>query len=316
MYQEARIRFFFSSARMRGVATSAPNSPRDTGVGEVMPRAMKPDIASKSKVKQARYRAIGFSSKNSDLRTACHQAAIHQDFGSGDVLGLVGSKIERRIGNVPCISPTPQGYAHFRLGAQSGEIEPSLLLRHAMREQGCIDQSGNNGIAAYSFRSVAHRKLARELHQSGLGRRVADMIMSQMAQAADRADVGDDASPLALHHWQDGLAADEGAGQIQVELRTELLHGHFFRTAGNGPADIVVQNVDAPKDLPAFLDHGAHRGEVGDIQLCDFANALLLQDGCRRRFGGGAIAIDQHDFCAFAREKNSSRAAISPTRTD
>src|SRR6266849_7528284 len=42
----------FSSARMRA-APITPNSPRDTGVGVVMPRAIQPDIASKSKVMQA-----------------------------------------------------------------------------------------------------------------------------------------------------------------------------------------------------------------------------------------------------------------------
>ena len=36
------------NARMRREA-SAPNSPRDSGVGVVMPRAMKPDCVSKSK---------------------------------------------------------------------------------------------------------------------------------------------------------------------------------------------------------------------------------------------------------------------------
>src|SRR5712691_565204 len=41
----------FSSARMRA-APITPNSPRDTGVGVVMPRAIQPEIASKSKVMQ------------------------------------------------------------------------------------------------------------------------------------------------------------------------------------------------------------------------------------------------------------------------
>ncbi len=34
----------------------APNSPRDSGVGVVMPRAMKPDWVSKSKVRQTMWR--------------------------------------------------------------------------------------------------------------------------------------------------------------------------------------------------------------------------------------------------------------------
>ena len=43
--------------RMRPDAI-APNSPRDSGVGVVMPRAMKPDWVSKSKVRQTMWRGI------------------------------------------------------------------------------------------------------------------------------------------------------------------------------------------------------------------------------------------------------------------
>src|SRR5262245_55057612 len=44
--------------RMRGAAVVAPNSPRDSGVGVIMPRAMKPDWVSKSNVKQTMWRGI------------------------------------------------------------------------------------------------------------------------------------------------------------------------------------------------------------------------------------------------------------------
>ncbi len=51
MNQVARMPFALSKARMRRAPTS-PNSPRDSGVGVVMPRAMKPDWVSKSNVRQ------------------------------------------------------------------------------------------------------------------------------------------------------------------------------------------------------------------------------------------------------------------------
>ena len=40
---------------------SAPNSPRESGVGVVMPRAMKPDCVSKSNVRQTIWRGTTFS---------------------------------------------------------------------------------------------------------------------------------------------------------------------------------------------------------------------------------------------------------------
>ena len=55
MNQVARIPRAFNNARMRS-APIRPNSPRDSGVGVVMPRAMKPDWVSKSKVRQTMWR--------------------------------------------------------------------------------------------------------------------------------------------------------------------------------------------------------------------------------------------------------------------
>ena len=48
------------SARMRR-APVRPNSPRESGVGLVMPRAMKPDWVSKSNVRQTMWRGTVFS---------------------------------------------------------------------------------------------------------------------------------------------------------------------------------------------------------------------------------------------------------------
>ena len=43
---------------MRGTPTFGPNSPRETGLGLVMPRAIHPEIASKSKVRHTIERLI------------------------------------------------------------------------------------------------------------------------------------------------------------------------------------------------------------------------------------------------------------------
>ena len=64
MNQVARIPEDFSKARMRRAPTR-PNSPRESGVGVVMPRAMKPDWVSKSKVRHTMWRGT-FVSRNVD----------------------------------------------------------------------------------------------------------------------------------------------------------------------------------------------------------------------------------------------------------
>ena len=63
--QVARMPCDLSSARMRRAPIS-PNSPRDSGVGVVMPRAMKPDWVSKSKVRQTMWRGT-FDPRNMDI---------------------------------------------------------------------------------------------------------------------------------------------------------------------------------------------------------------------------------------------------------
>src|SRR5215467_4983912 len=55
------------NSRMRGAAR-APNSPRDSAVGVVRPRAMKPDMVSKSKVRQTIWRGTAESPKCVSIR--------------------------------------------------------------------------------------------------------------------------------------------------------------------------------------------------------------------------------------------------------
>src|SRR3954447_18648084 len=55
MNQDARSPQAFNNERMRR-APMGPNSPRDSAVGVVIPRAMKPDCVSKSNVRQTMWR--------------------------------------------------------------------------------------------------------------------------------------------------------------------------------------------------------------------------------------------------------------------
>src|SRR5438067_7566609 len=60
MKKVALMPYLRNRARMRGTAT-APNSPRETKLGVVRPRAMSPYMVSKSKVTQTRWRGIAES---------------------------------------------------------------------------------------------------------------------------------------------------------------------------------------------------------------------------------------------------------------
>src|SRR5437660_6455276 len=95
---------FLSSARMRA-APITPNSPRDIGVGVVMPRAIQPDIASKSKLMQtmwfatrSSHSAIGPTEldRSIDARSAfLRQFRPLRDVGFDELAELLGRVAER-----------------------------------------------------------------------------------------------------------------------------------------------------------------------------------------------------------------------------
>src|SRR3954465_6084438 len=74
--------FFFSKARIRSLATT-PNSPREIAVGVVMPRAMNPDIASKSKARQTRCTLFRRDAGFADERRPRRRLAPYKFLGIG-----------------------------------------------------------------------------------------------------------------------------------------------------------------------------------------------------------------------------------------
>src|SRR5262249_37641798 len=66
--QVARMPWDLSKARIRR-APIRPNSPRESAVGLVMPRAMKPDCVSKSKLRQTMWRGT-LPSRNVDTHAS------------------------------------------------------------------------------------------------------------------------------------------------------------------------------------------------------------------------------------------------------
>ena len=63
----------------------APNSPRDSGVGVVMPRAMKPDWVSKSKVRQTMWRGMISSLTSITFRMTIHTIGIILNGATGRI---------------------------------------------------------------------------------------------------------------------------------------------------------------------------------------------------------------------------------------
>src|SRR5438552_15744866 len=98
MNQVAGMPRFSSSARMRA-APITPNSPRDTGVGVVMPRAIQPEIASKSKLMQtmcfATFTRPGFRASIDARATFLRHLRPPRDVGLDELAELLGRVPDR-----------------------------------------------------------------------------------------------------------------------------------------------------------------------------------------------------------------------------
>jgi len=106
--QVAGIPCFFQQ-RKDAPAPITPNSPRDTGVGVVMPRAIQPDIASKSKLMQTMCFAItGASSTRARFLSPLSPL---RDVGLDELAELLGRICRPARNRNPRRAPEFRGFA-------------------------------------------------------------------------------------------------------------------------------------------------------------------------------------------------------------
>src|SRR6202040_772067 len=97
------MRYLARSASSRSVATT-PKSPREIGVGVVMPREMKGDMLSWSKVRQTMCRVMAVPFLRAHFRrrrqgaARYRRAAIDRNGGAGDIGSLVRAEKQHGIG--------------------------------------------------------------------------------------------------------------------------------------------------------------------------------------------------------------------------
>ena len=129
---------------MRGVAVVAPNSPRDSGVGVVMPRAMKPDWVSKSKVRQTIWRGIAASIVDCPAARAMTKIAM-----ATHTIGIIVNGATGRIGGTQHLA---NALAPIRdeggLPAGNDRIVPRLML--AGRDAARVEAAAKKHNAAWT----------------------------------------------------------------------------------------------------------------------------------------------------------------------
>jgi len=86
--------------------------------------------------------------------------------------------------------------------------------------------------------------------------------------AGDRGDVDDAAVALGNHHGRDGLAADEGAVEIDAQYLAPFLEvGVPHRLVDAGNAGIVDENVDLAQRRQRGVARLLDRGEIRHVDL-------------------------------------------------
>src|SRR5260221_2473840 len=152
MNQVAGMACFLSSARMRA-APITPNSPRDTGVGVVMPRAIQPDIASKSKLMQTMCFAIPDGSIDARAAFFRHSRPL-LDVGLdefAELLGRIADRLETEtrdafpdLGYPQRSGDLPVQLRDHRLGRPRGREQP-VPAEHVEAREARFGDSGEFG---------------------------------------------------------------------------------------------------------------------------------------------------------------------------
>src|ERR1700733_5785069 len=116
-----------------------------------------------------------------------------------------------------------------------------------------------------------------------------------------------DASVVLLdHHGCDGLAADEGAVEVDAQHLAPFIEvGLPDRLVDAGDAGIVDENVDLPEGFQRFLARFLNGGEVGYVNL-DGGDARA--DFLGRLLGQWLIVIPDRDLGARSKKALGDRA--------
>jgi len=138
-------------------------------------------------------------------------------------------------------------------------------------------------------------------------------------QADDRGDVDDAAAALLDHGSQDGLGAEEDAGQVGGQDRVPVRVLHAQHQVVPGHAGVVHQAVDPAVGLEDPSGRGGDRRAVGDVDrdgLGPAAGACDLLHGLRQT---GAVPSREHDHGALGSERardGPSDATRAPRHQD
>jgi hypothetical protein len=212
------------------------------------------------------------SRSSARLREARRQTAIDEKFGGGNVLGLVGGQEQRRIGGIPGVAHVAQRALRVARADQVGDIA-FLAIDAGQRGmyQRRVHQSGQDAVGADAVGRVPDGHGPRHRHHRPLAGRVEAVVDAGPAAYGHRGIVDDRPGVLADHHRQHVVAGEVGALDIDRHQPVPGRLVEFGRTANDGHADVVDQDVDAPVGVQCRRHHPLDIGgasHVGDDGKC------------------------------------------------
>ena len=222
----------------------------------------------------------------------------------GDVLRLVGGKIERHVGDV-------DGLAEV-LDHAVGRVARLRLRGEVLGNGFRGDDAGVEHVDAHTCVRDLTRHLTAEVVDAGLGHAVAD-LRTVGAHGGDGADV-DDAAGVLLEHGlvECFLAGVEHGREVHADRLLKFFVGALGDIevfAGVGFAEIVDQHVETPFLGDALIDHASVRGGIVRLEVHELGLTAAGSGGLDGSLAGLHIAAGIVDLRALIDEEVCDRAA-------
>ena len=141
---------------------------------------------------------------------------------------------------------------------------------------------GTDGVGRDSAAGPLRGEDLGQAHQSEL-RRAVGGVTEQSHGRGLRRQVDDLAATLVQHDPADGLAHQEGAGQVDRQGGFPIPEGQFLRGRERDDPGRVDQNVDASEGLVHLSHHAIDRGGIGDVTLVRVSAVSEFGRGALRR---------------------------------
>ncbi len=168
----------------------------------------------------------------------CGQATVDDQFGSGDVRGLVAGQEQCGVRHIPGAAHPAHGHPTVAL---FDEPFDAIRMRRVIdMDHGRVDMARKDRVGPNSFTGIFDGKCSRKSKYAAFAGRIGDVGAARVADRRDRRDVDNNAFALALHHGQHSAAGKKHRFEVAVDDEVPIGFAQRRRAALAIDSDIVV----------------------------------------------------------------------------